>query len=248
MAITYRDEKGSPLSAPEVDENFRTLVQMINDSAGEQGVSVTDITQAADTITIHMSDGSTHGPFTLPVAAFNDTGTWQPEFDYAMLDLFEVPNIGLYLVLIPHTSGAEFDPDISDSEGSPMLRLLLRTAGGPQTIITTQEDPGDIQVEPSEVRNSIQRIPSTFPVNLFVRDDGTLDGSGAPRFEIGDMVVYRQMGVGQLTIVPDGDTIIHTPETLSSRKQGSTIVLTYVGNSEYDLSGDLELISETTGP
>lgn len=248
MAITYRDEKGSPLSAAEVDENFRTLVMMVNESAGEQGVSVSDITQAADTITFHLSDGSTIGPFNLPVAAFNDTGTWQALFDYAMLDLFEVPNIGLYLVLIPHTSGEEFDPDIVDSEGSPMLRLLLRTAGGPQTIITTAEDPGDIVVEPAEVRNSIQRIPSTFPVQLLVRDDGTLDGSGAPRFEIGDMVVYRQMGAGQLIIVPDGETVVNTPETLSSRKEGSTIVLTYVGNSEYDLSGDLELLSETTGP
>lgn len=241
MAMTYRDEKGSPLSADEVDENFRTLQEAIDGFTSTPGVGVASITQAGSTITFHMTDGSTEGPFDLPTASFNDTGDWQPEWDYNTLDLFEVPNVGLYLVLIAHTSGTVFDPNLADSDANPMLKFVIATSNGPQSI-TYYENPGDIDLLPTDMRNRYLRIFQEAPLSITVRDDATLATDEEPLPVLGDTFTFRQVGAGQITFVQGGTTVINTPETLTTRKQGATVTLIYIGNSEYDLAGDLELL------
>jgi hypothetical protein len=58
-------------------------------------------------MTFHMTDYSVIGPFTLPQAAFAFTGDFQAFHDYKLYD-FLTARDGLYLVLEPFTSGAEF--------------------------------------------------------------------------------------------------------------------------------------------
>jgi hypothetical protein len=251
MALTYRDEKGSPLSAEEVDENFRTLVTLINSSVGDTGVGVANITQSGSTITIHLTDGSTQGPFDLPTAAFNDTGDWAAETAYSFLDLFEVPNVGLYLVLEDFTSGAEFEPNLMNTDGDPYYRLVLRTSNGPQSI-TEVPDPGDFSLNPTVSRNRYVRIAQDTPVLITVLDEAALALAEEEPFVVGDTVTFRQVSDGQITLAGTTDVTINTPESLTSRKAGSTITLLYVGSDVYDLAGDLELLPEepltTTGP
>ena len=61
-------------------------------------------------------------------------------------------------------------------------------------------------------------------------------GSG---WSAGDVVVITQAGAGQVTLVGSGVTL-RTPETLKTRKQWSTISLTFVSGAEAIVAGDLE--------
>ncbi|MDK1386388.1 hypothetical protein QN224_13310 [Sinorhizobium sp. 8-89] len=74
MTITYRTTgawgagKGSNLTPAEVDGSFYDLDARVAEMEANppEPNQIASITQAGNTITIHMEDGSTHGPFTLP--------------------------------------------------------------------------------------------------------------------------------------------------------------------------------------
>ena len=68
MTIRYRALIGRNLIADEIDENFTTLVAMLNDaviSAG--GSNITGITMTGSSLTLYRSDGTTEGPFSLAI-------------------------------------------------------------------------------------------------------------------------------------------------------------------------------------
>jgi len=83
MTITYRGDgawgtgKGSNLTPGEVDGNFHDLDSRVDalETVPPEPIEISLITQAGDTITVHMSDGSTHGPFNLPYAPQRPTVT-----------------------------------------------------------------------------------------------------------------------------------------------------------------------------
>jgi hypothetical protein len=64
-----------------------------------------------------MTDASTFGPFTLPVAPMDFTGDFIASHAYVKNNLL-VANNSLYVVLLPHTSGLTFSP-------GPNYRLLF---------------------------------------------------------------------------------------------------------------------------
>lgn len=75
MAITYRTDgdwgtgKGSNLTAAEVDENFydhEERIAALEATGGTDGVGISNITQSGTQLTVHLTDASTLGPFTLP--------------------------------------------------------------------------------------------------------------------------------------------------------------------------------------
>jgi hypothetical protein len=58
---------GVNLTAAQVDENFHTLDQAIDAvPAGEAGVGISNITVVGTSITFHLTDATTLGPFTIP--------------------------------------------------------------------------------------------------------------------------------------------------------------------------------------
>lgn len=75
---TYRGDgdwgtgKGALLTAEEVDENFwgheERLADLETDIAAGPGRSISSITATGSQITVHYSDGTTDGPFTLPIS------------------------------------------------------------------------------------------------------------------------------------------------------------------------------------
>lgn len=77
--------------------------------------------------------------------------------------------------------------------------------------------------------NSASNITLTVPTNM---------SAGIP---IGSSVVVRQVGNGQITLVPQATVILNTPETLKLRKRGSVISLVKVADNEWDVHGDLEI-------
>lgn len=82
--------------------------------------------------------------------------------------------------------------------------------------------------------NSIVRCSNADPVTVAVPAETGVN------FPVGSIIQIRQVNDGQVTLSPDADVTLNTPETLKSRKQGSTIALTKVATDEWDITGDLE--------
>jgi hypothetical protein len=115
---------GVPLSSMQVDLNFwQLLLRIVNlEENPIQPNQIEMIEVIGNKMTIHMSDYTTFGPFTLPVAAFRFTGAFQGNHDYKTYDLL-LANEGLYMVLHDFTSGPTF-VNGSDFTG-PWYSLLM---------------------------------------------------------------------------------------------------------------------------
>ena len=121
MSLTYRTTgawgtgKGAALTASEIDANFYELMQRLAglETNPAQPVSISSFTVVGRQFTVHLSDASTQGPFTLPMAVFNWRGAWEPLTVYSPLDMFYVNDFGLFIVLVDHTSGYTFNQGLT---------------------------------------------------------------------------------------------------------------------------------------
>src|SRR6185369_10987926 len=135
MDLTFRlpgpwgPGKGANLQPTEVDNNFWALAEAIVDlqSNPAQPVGIASISVSGTQMTITLTDGTVMGPFTLPVLTFRWRGEWEPFAVYAELDVFTVLNVGIFMALLDHSSGATFDPDIAVG-GEPALQQLFGSA------------------------------------------------------------------------------------------------------------------------
>lgn len=127
--------KGANLTPTEVDRNFWDLLEAIGALPELPDlVDISNITVSGSQLTVHLSDGSTRGPFELPIAEFAYQGAFADATAYERLDLFTVTvddeDIdGLYLVLVDHTSELPFDPD-RDISGDPAYERILPAVKG----------------------------------------------------------------------------------------------------------------------
>lgn len=85
--------------------------------------------------------------------------------------------------------------------------------------------------------NTVVRCANTDPVTVTVPTEASV------AFPVGSIVQIRQVDVGQVTLDPETGVTLGTPETLKTRKQGSTIGLMKVGTDEWDVTGDMEAAS-----
>jgi hypothetical protein len=122
--------KGSALTSLEGDENNWEFLQRIQAIEGNPPlpVSIANITVVGSQFQVELTDGSSLGPYALPVATFELKGEWVNDMLYHELDMVSVANRGLYLVRIEHTtpsSPAIFDPTATDGGGNPLYLLLF---------------------------------------------------------------------------------------------------------------------------
>lgn len=167
MTIIYREtdpvsgrwtgnSSGIDLSAFQIDQNFYEAISRIVtlENNAHATVSISYITQTADTFTFHMTDHTLQGPFTIPQSTFHSPydGTWQPVSAYSVNDTFTV-NGALYLVIWPHTSAATFSAGASDGLGhnyySPMLTVPGSSlpTGGAAGMMLAKVDGHDFHVQ-----------------------------------------------------------------------------------------------------
>jgi hypothetical protein len=134
MGMTFRtvgawgSGKGADLVAAEVDENFWELMQRLTalETNAPAAVSIDTIEVNANQMTIHLTDGSTQGPFTLPTSEWHWTGAWRTNTVYFVNDLFSFDG-AIYQVLVAHTSDAtSFDPNALSGSGYVYNLLLDR--------------------------------------------------------------------------------------------------------------------------
>jgi hypothetical protein len=106
----YRFELGVDLTPAQADENISYIHERIDDALANAPapVELSSITQSGLTLTFHLSNATILGTATIPAAAVNQRGDWEPETAYFANDLVRVRGVGYYLVPEDHTSETTF--------------------------------------------------------------------------------------------------------------------------------------------
>lgn len=232
MTITYRLTKGSALTATEFDNNFHDLDdRMVTQEALTVGVGISSITVSGNQMTVHMTDSSLQGPFTLPTLDWSTLwkGVWLPSTVYAAGDIISAQG-SLYVVLLAHTSDSTFDPGATETVGN-LYGLLLAIPDIPSvTVSGATFTPGL-----AYARTYIRCTNATGCV-VTIEDDGVVnfpidtelhfrDVNTTP----GDYVAF-EAATGVTINVPSG-YLAHTAVT------GATVTLKKVAANEWDLLG-----------
>ncbi len=131
-ALRWGTGKGANLAPAEIDLNFWDLDQRVDalEANPAEPVEIASITATGTQMTVHMDDGTTHGPLTLPTAVLRYRGDWTAATVYSEIDLVFVADDGLYLVLRDHTAAATFDPLADDGSGNLLYQWLLPAGAG----------------------------------------------------------------------------------------------------------------------
>jgi hypothetical protein len=237
--ITFRTEdltrwgagKGSNLSPTEFDLNNWWLYEAILalQAHPENGVWISDFSVLGNQMTILMTDGTTRGPYSLPVTSFTFRGPWAATTGYSKFDLITSQG-GLYQILIAHTSSTTFDPNATDGSGNNLYALWLAfPAVGVQTKSGATYEPilSDANTYMRMTYGGggcIVTIPPestvNFPVGteLHFRD---ATATGPVVFDaVSPVVINRVHGYLEQTAVP-----------------GATVTLKKVGADEWDIFG-----------
>lgn len=109
MPILYRALKGAPLTAEEVDNNFKDLdtrLKSLEDSPPD-AEGIASISVENGQMTLQGTQGNTFGPFALPKVFWKARGPWQKNTLYAPFDVVAY-GTSLWGCLIGHTSGETF--------------------------------------------------------------------------------------------------------------------------------------------
>jgi hypothetical protein len=139
MSVIYRTTGpwgagiGRNLTAAEVDGNFydqQTHLANLEDSR-PQPDDITSVSTNGTQLTFHLESGATLGPVDLPVLYWRWRDEWEPFTIYAAMDTFSVSEQGLFLTLLDHTSGAEFDPAATTGDPpQPVYQQLIGVGTG----------------------------------------------------------------------------------------------------------------------
>lgn len=127
--------KGSNVLPAETDNNNWTIAQAIlsiQNSLPSASVGIDFFTVSGTQMTVHMTDHSLRGPFTLPTFQWvfrnPPSGQWEPFVLYDVGDVF-TDNGSVYLTLIQSVSGASFNANALDVHGNNLYGLLLVNPG-----------------------------------------------------------------------------------------------------------------------
>lgn len=219
-----------PLTAVEADGNIQTLraaIQNLIDNPVE-GVSVSNITVSGRQLTFHMSDASTFGPFTLPIAYPRYRGTWAAATSYAVFDIVQTDLEGTFLVALDHTSAAEFVPNATSGGNALYVQIqapIYRFA----PVYTTSTDAITLNISWAGyyVRcTNATGVEVTLPPNVF---------------DFATEMHFRQVGDGPISFVLGSGVTMNVPAgyTAATAAAGDTLTIKNVGSNAWDVFGNL---------
>lgn len=145
MPLILRSQKGSNLTADEVDGNFQYLEARLQQL--EEGPLAPETLQEISInngqIMIKGSKGSVFGPFDLPSAPLSIKGLWTPQTRYSPNDIVQYEN-ALYTARANHISGDAFDLTswetiftVDTSERKPLEAPVYETQNLPEPKLGT---------------------------------------------------------------------------------------------------------------
>lgn len=239
-AITYRTDDytrwgagaGANLSAKQVDGNFWSLAQAINDliTNPAQSNNIVAVQATGTGLTFLLANGQSMGPVQIPVARFNWRGIWAPNTLYAELDVFSVSGIGpgtdgLYAATEVFTSAAAFDPTATDAGGNPLTLQMFAYPTQPFSVSLSVGGAFAAMVADSwdgnyELCNVMMPVPVTFPADLAT--------SPAPACEI-----------------PPGSAVVLTLQQIHA---GGAITLGSINFAAGATGGTFSFVSQVTIP
>lgn len=86
MSLTYRIEKGAPLSAKELDDNFRQLHERIHELENAERI-IHRIELNGEDLLLRDHAGVEISRIKIPVVSLNSRGEWRDDVPYARNDL-----------------------------------------------------------------------------------------------------------------------------------------------------------------
>jgi hypothetical protein len=216
MTITYVTDgpwgtgTGVPHTAAEADGIIYELATRVQEleSSPPEAVSIDSFTVDGTQLTVHLTDGSSQGPFTLPSATWRDTGAWQPSTLYFVNDLF-AKNGALWRVLVQHTSEATFDPELFSGSGFVYSAIFV-APDQPYDIGMNHGDilPGDgsILMEHVFVRNVV--LEAGFPLSAAILNVAVADGDiSLPIYRNDDVIGFIEFTLGAGVLSPSGSQL-----------------------------------------
>lgn len=213
MPVIYRTDgawgtgKGGNLTPAEVDGNFHTLAQALEDlDTGPAPAEIDNIVVVGNQMTIILDDAREFGPYTLPTAALRWRGDWSAATVYAVNDLVSVGGQGVFLVLVAHTSDASFDPDYL--VGSDIAYQLVL-----EEIRYAFDFQGDWVQSTAYAVNDVVSVPAQGIYLVLV--DHTSDTTFDPAREISGANVYQLLYAEprSLVVTVTGATLVY-PTTI----------------------------------
>lgn len=113
---------GGNLTPTQADLNFwelYTRLKAIEDNP-PTAVSIAGFTVIGSQFQVNLTNGTTQGPYDLPIASFRMVGNWVNSMPLLKLDIVTVPHDGVYMVNVNHTtpSTGAFNPDADDGSGN----------------------------------------------------------------------------------------------------------------------------------
>lgn len=175
-SLTYRTADGtrwggglgSDLSATQVDLNFWTLfsaVEALEDHSGvNAGIDYINQPSGGNLFYIHLTNHAVLGPFVIPTSQWNPRGAWAPATLYAAYDLVYQGG-SLYLITIPHTSGATFSAFATDGLGHNLYNLVLQQ---PAAALPAGGNPGQKLVKNSSTDFDTAFVDDRLRMAIFV--------------------------------------------------------------------------------
>jgi hypothetical protein len=119
---------GRPLTREELDDIVWTLKSAVEAAAAAGPVSIEAIRVVSGVnLYVDLTNGSTLGPFTLPVATLSGKGLWAASTAYSQNDVVSRGNTA-YLVVYSHVSGSIFSEGATDAEGRLVYAKLIEIA------------------------------------------------------------------------------------------------------------------------
>lgn len=221
--------EGRNLTAAEVDGNFyETVVSLAAALASANANGISNITQSGSQFTVLLQDGTSLGPFDLPVAELRDRGEWVAATAYYTNDIVSVPGSGIYRVLQDHTSDGAFDEDATNSGGDIYSKLIALP--NPAETVTVPETS---LVPTSDHWNAYLRCTAAAGCLVYLNYDD------AP---VNTEIHFRQCGAGAVILTTtDTGGLLNVPAGYNAETdtQGAVITAKYIGGGEWDVFGML---------
>lgn len=226
--------KGAPASAVEHDISLWSLSERVRELEENPpvAISIATISQSGGNLYVHLTNGDILGPFIMPVAVFQERGSWRAGRDYRSLDTVRVGGQGRFLILQNHHSETPFDPDRLIG-GNPVYYLL--SADG---IIFGDDVEESRDLDETDVfRQKFVTGGTAFdPVVIHLPEEST----DAP-WNAGDTATFETLGTS-LEITHDSDVeLICSALPQSRTTEGSVMSLLYHGENRWTLTGDLAI-------